>query len=897
MRRIQHFLTKYKKEVIAAFVFVVSLCIFSISYAFAVVEPVGSIVITSQNTNFASGEEGSWQVTKSGYWTNYGKAEISMSVKSNMIEESNSSDVLFVLGTPESMEQEELLILKNETKEIIDQILQEKNNRVGIINFNSNANILTDFVNDKTQIDNCIDTITPAGKSDYYQAYISIDKLLQTYQKTDNRNLVVVFIVNEYPNVNMSSYKAEYRYLKSQYPYMIMNMIQYSMSDYSLDYSKEISDNQWVANTEKEVLESILYQASRVPILYEKYQVIDYIENTFILENTNDVKVSQGKVELSSEENGQQKIIWTLDNFASGSNASLTMKLKLKEEFQNQEETYVTNEGTEITSKIDNVEENVSTTTSPILADSYQVIYDGNAPEECTVSNVPESAHYSVFSTAKISDKIPSCSGYEFKGWHISTEKVTRVGKDYFIMPESEVIIKAEWSKLEVTKAMNGRIYEEPDPIMKSYTSSSDTDYHSSTYKSKITSIIIKDEIDIPTTAIEFWDVSAAGNGSVMAYIEENGNDTYKVTIAGNGGVIANPDSSYLFYNFESLTDIDLSYLDTTQVTNMAYMFAFCIALQKLDLNNFQTNNVVTMRNMFTFCMSLSNLELNFDTSNVTDMQYIFSMCSTLTEINFGEQWNTSNVTNMAGMFNGCGNLSNINLSKFNTLKVINMESMFSNCSNLLNLDLRNFNTSNVTDMSYMFQSCRSLSSLNITTFNTSKVTKMTYIFSFCTSLTQINFGNQWNTSQVTDMSAMFQSCTGLTTIDLSTFDTSNVTNMNRMFCFCSSLTTLNLTMFETSQVIDMGYMFTSCSKLTSLNLSSFKTDKVTNMSIMFSGCDNLTNLDMRNAIFNATSYSSMFSSSTNSINVIVKNASAKSWIESRLWESGRAGTVTIASA
>ena len=53
----------------------------------------------------------------------------------------------------------------------------------------------------------------------------------------------------------------------------------------------------------------------------------------------------------------------------------------------------------------------------------------------------------------------------------------------------------------------------------------------------------------------------------------------------------------------------------------------------------------------------------------------------------------------------------------------------------------------------------------------------------------------------------------------------------------------------------------------------------------------------MRNATFNATSYLTMFRSVPNGINIIVKDATAKTWIESRLSDASITGTVTIASA
>ncbi len=91
-----------------------------------------------------------------------------------------------------------------------------------------------------------------------------------------------------------------------------------------------------------------------------------------------------------------------------------------------------------------------------------------------------------------------------------------------------------------------------------------------------------------------------------------------------------------------------------------------------------------------------------------------------------------------------------------------------------------------------------------------------------------------------------------------------------------------------------MSSMFFGCSSLTSLDLSSFNTANVTYMSIMFSGCSNLTNLDFRNATFNATSYTSMFSSVNHAISVIVKDEVAKTWVEARLADANRTSSSVV---
>ena len=251
------------------------------------------------------------------------------------------------------------------------------------------------------------------------------------------------------------------------------------------------------------------------------------------------------------------------------------------------------------------------------------------------------------------------------------------------------------------------------------------TDFHTDDYKSKITSIITKKDNIVPVTATESWDISEAGDGSVMAYVEddETGNGTYKVTIGGKGGIIANENMIGYFADFDEMTSIDLSALDTSEVTNMGIMFSGCSKLTSLDVINFDTSKVTYMYSMFSDCSSLTSLDLSkFDTSKVTNMDTMFSGCSKLTSLDVSN-FDTSKVTNMYSMFNSCSSLTSLDVSNFDTSKVTDMRSMFSGCSSLTSLDLNNFDTSQVTSMAGMFSECSSLTILDLSSFDTSKVT------------------------------------------------------------------------------------------------------------------------------------------------------------------------------
>ena len=140
------------------------------------------------------------------------------------------------------------------------------------------------------------------------------------------------------------------------------------------------------------------------------------------------------------------------------------------------------------------------------------------------------------------------------------------------------------------------------------------------------------------------------------------------------------------FYSCIKLTSIDLSNLDTSNVTNMVDMFRGCSSLTSLDISGFDTSKVTNMATMFDRCSKLISLDLsNFDTSNVTDMSNMFRGCSSLTNIDLSS-FNTVNVTNISGMFTNCYSLESLCLSNFDTVNVLNKETLFINCGNLTSI-------------------------------------------------------------------------------------------------------------------------------------------------------------------------------------------------------------------
>ena len=322
-------------------------------------------------------------------------------------------------------------------------------------------------------------------------------------------------------------------------------------------------------------------------------------------------------------------------------------------------------------------------------------------------------------------------------------------------------------------------------------------------------------------------------------------------------------DMSWMFYGCPSLTSLDLSRFDTSNVTDMSDMFEGCSSLTSLDVSGFNTSNVTDMSEMFKGCSSLTSLNLSgFVTSNVMDMSDMFIDCSSLTSLDLS-RFDTSNVTDMSEMFKGCSSLTSLDVSGFETLNVTRMDNMFSYCSSLTSLNVSGFDTPNVTSMDFMFLGCSSLTSLDLSDLDTSNVTSMYAMFSSCFSLTSLDVRG-FDTSNVKDMRSMFFSCTSLTSLDVSGFVTSNVTDMGAMFINCSSLTSLDVSDFDTSNLTDMSWMFDGCSSLTSLDVSSFDTSKVTYMWGMFNGCSSLKTIYGGNWGYIISSTTNMFSGCNN---------------------------------
>ncbi len=135
--------------------------------------------------------------------------------------------------------------------------------------------------------------------------------------------------------------------------------------------------------------------------------------------------------------------------------------------------------------------------------------------------------------------------------------------------------------------------------------------FGSSIRRSDIEQITFTDSNVAPQNVIGTMDLSEKQNGSVMAwYIDSDRNGAYEVTIGQEGGVVANPNSSYLFS--------DIAKGETKKKIILRGM------------KHFYTDEVVDMSKMF----------LRFGMNG-----------NKAWGLNLGDYFNTSKVTNMSQMF------------------------------------------------------------------------------------------------------------------------------------------------------------------------------------------------------------------------------------------------------
>ena len=381
-----------------------------------------------------------------------------------------------------------------------------------------------------------------------------------------------------------------------------------------------------------------------------------------------------------------------------------------------------------------------------------------------------------------------------------------------------------------------------------------------------------------------------------------------------------------LFDSCKNLKEIQgLEKLDTSQVTDMSWMFSKCYSLEELDVSGFDTGNVTNMSYMFDSCDKLTNLNINgLDTSNVTNMWEMFSECLSLEELDVSG-FDTSSVTDMGAMFWGCSSLEELDVSGFDTSSVTDMGAMFSRCSSLKKLDVSGFNTSQVINVGGMFDNCSNLKELDLRNFDLSEIEQENWMDMFYDNyLETITIPNKFKNEKSKEKFTNSLHSEGLRlgkwknlTTDQEYNDRPDVITEGQTYSY-EGETTISGTWGTCNWVLQSGELVISGGELNSINKDSkpwvgylreikkmtvqnkisfleetslegffsnlrnieyingieyFDTKQITNISYMFSKCNSLKALDLKNFdTSQATNMSRMFSECRNLVELDLKN-------------------------
>lgn len=231
--------------------------------------------------------------------------------------------------------------------------------------------------------------------------------------------------------------------------------------------------------------------------------------------------------------------------------------------------------------------------------------------------------------------------------------------------------------------------------------------------------------------------------------------------------------------------DRNILTFNTEGVTSMSGMFKDC-KVKHLDLSSLRTHNVTDFSDMFYNCDSLIDLNVDgFDTSNAEDFNGMFHGCNKLTQLNV-KHFNTNSVLHMSYLFSGCRRLKVIDLEGWDFSQVSDANEMFGYCGKLEKI-IANFNFNIIKGMAFMFDCCTKLSEVDLTHSDLSRVFDFGYMFFNCEGLKKISFSQGvWKKAKYT--LGMFGNCKALERLNLPDVDLNDVVRSYAMFDDCDSL-------------------------------------------------------------------------------------------------------------
>ncbi len=872
-----------------ATVFAVVFCVFLLNSAKA----LSSVTtINSSNKNFEAQEEGAWKITQTATASSSSEAELVIKANSILKGDGKDKDIYIMLDTSGSMTNDRIRETTSAISKLADTMLNHQNgdNRMAMAAFNSEiTDVSHGWKNDAMLFRLYMGDYLPSaiGGTDYYSAIKQIDSVFENYEYSEDRDAIVLFITDGAPVENHPLEEAEYRVLKEKYPWLIVQGIQFEMGDTIIEQIKKVSDNQFASDLEN--VEDVVFEAALDGYKYSTFDFSTAINDDYYEIVSADATMGNVSIDGSN-------IDWDMSGqYRSGTRQSLTVKLNVKQACIGKDDSICPVErSSNIKTQLrETPDESTQTNETPVLQFRFNISYDLNAPDGCDegANSLPATAKQLIYTEAQISDYVPTCEGYQFRGWAIVSDIAYRYNENYFQMPEEDVILRAIWAKPTVSKTMDGTIAPTTYATFKKASPNTgwpaaSRNAYNSLYESIAGSrenvehiVYSTDTPPIDVVLDEAHNFAAADSElPIYGYYIPETKTFYFYSDADV--VVLNKDSRGFLAEFPNLLSIEgIDRFDATQVESLDYLFyrtkklanpeglrgwktpnlkslvaAFC-STQMTSLSGVEgwdVSKVTSMRSLVDSSTNLTDISalLDWETDSLSDLSYAFNSAKSLSTLHGLENWNTQGVDSLYRTFTNTNMLADTSaLSGWDTSNVTNMDGAFmgnkyeTQASYIDMSGVANWNVSNVTNMSSLFGERRSLTTLEaLRNWRPVKVTSLNFAFGV-TNITTLEPLSEWRTPELQNMDSMFMDCEKLENVNgLAGWNVSKVTNMTRLFARDEKITSLAaLSEWQTGELTTLSQAFWNTGVTSAAGLEDWDVRKVTSMSGMFQGANRLT--------------------------------------------------------
>lgn len=320
-----------------------------------------------------------------------------------------------------------------------------------------------------------------------------------------------------------------------------------------------------------------------------------------------------------------------------------------------------------------------------------------------------------------------------------------------------------------------------------------------------------------------------SGESGSLAEPEKNGGtwpwEQYRDEVTAiyvNQGTVYAPQNCYrMFARMENATKLDISSMNTSNTTDMQYMFDQCTKVPRFELAHFDVSNVLYFNQMFQYCNSAELIDIHgWDMTK--NKKYVYT----------GEYSSYSKEQQAYQMFWYTGDASQSLCINMDNVKFPRNSSYMFYYANPSEIHMNNVDFSEVYDFTYfMCNVWKNLKELTITNIGSIEhVGSMNRMFAdhnYNSQLQSLTLRGFTGAKAVTNIGYMFREQRNLTELN-SDFTTGNlVTEMGEIFVGCNRMAYFDLTGIDISNP-----------NIRSVGLGSLYNSKVEHITVDISGWD-----------------------------------------------------------